>query len=213
MENNNEPEVKKDSKMFYTLLGVGFIIAATLVYKYFNKKNDSTSVAQTTQVADSTSGQQQPAETVETIMNKIKGDSAWSAQVQERAQKNGKTFEDQIKIEAQYVINQQTQTPLPVETEESIKAKIKADPKYTSEVKARAEKSGVSFEKQLDDEVKWIISEKNKPAETVESVMEKFKSDPKLSAEIKKKADKAGKTFEQQLKEDAQWVIDQKNKQ
>jgi hypothetical protein len=99
------------------------------------------------------------------VKKQIVTNERWLNDIKEKAAKEKRTLEEQISLDVDYMINEETKTIYPevkVEEKEAISSiiqRIKADEKWLNDVKKKAEKEGRSLEAQLEAEAKFIQSQ------------------------------------------------------
>jgi uncharacterized protein (UPF0147 family) len=153
----------KLSKADYIFLGIVLGFCAILFSFIRGKSNNPDTVSGSVP----NTPQEIKIETTEQIIAKIKTDTTWVRQIKDRAKEAGVSFEEKLKSEAEWIVEQQKQklngTPTPqnevivVEKLEDVIAKIKSDTTWVRQIKVRAKESGVSLEEKIASEAKYII--------------------------------------------------------
>lgn len=121
-----------------------------------------------------------------TLEKNICADSAWTAKLKQRAESQGKTFEEVVKNEAQWLINDSPELFFP-ELNNAIPTK-------------RSKRVNDFF---TMDSLTFIEQEIERTIKNIKS------SEPQMEA-IREKAVQQGKTFEQAIRDDAHWIVNYK---
>lgn len=124
--------------------------------------------------------------TITTLEKNICADSAWAAKLRQRALSQGETFEEVVKKEAQWLINNEPEKFFP-ELNDTIPTK------RSKQVEAYFTMDSLAF---IEQEVEKTI----KNIENNEAQLEA----------IREKAQQQGKTLEQAIRDDARWVVNYK---
>jgi hypothetical protein len=112
-----------------------------------------------------------PEETLEKVMNDIKGNEKWMADIKAKAKENNISEEEQLKKDAEWELNnrkgikneeKKPEEKKPEETLESVIAYIKSDARWMADIKAKAKENKISVEEQIKKDAEWKLSQGKK---------------------------------------------------
>lgn len=118
-----------------------------------------------------------PEESLESVMNEIRSNEKWMADIKAKAKENKISEEEQLKKDAEWELNNRkgiknevkaeentstSSAAKPEETLESVIAYIKSDAKWMADIKAKAKENKISVEEQIKKDAEWKLSEDKK---------------------------------------------------
>ncbi len=89
------------------------------------------------------------------IINNIRSNKGWYESIIKKAEENGRSVEAQLKLDAEYILNDEILSPK--ETLESFIEKIRSNPGKMKEIEQKAEQNKISIEQQLHDDAQWLL--------------------------------------------------------
>jgi len=147
----------------------------------------------------------------------ISSNPGWKKLVEDKAAKNGITFEDQLTEDADYVFK----TDYPeihkaYKLIKDFKSQIEADPGWMSQVKEKADYYHMDLHSMIGTDAEYMARQKqaepNPLEEKIKVFEELIRNDANWLESVRKKAEEQGKSTEQAIRDDAIYMAEQENK-
>lgn len=153
------------------------------------------------------------------LVERIKKTVEWMADIEKKAQKENKSIDDMILLDAIFIYEKEYCKPEVVAATEEVKTRIMNTPEWKAQVQQKAIEKNISFSEMLELDAKFIYESENpiKPASqkketSLGQAKETIKKNPKWMSDIKKKAIENHISEEEQINKDAEWLIGQNKK-
>jgi len=144
----------------------------------------------------------------------ISSNDGWKILVEEKAAENGRSFEAQLTMDAEYVFKSDfPDLHAKYHQIREFEQQIKSDPEWLSQVRDKAKFYHMDLQSMIDTDAEYMASskadEENPLEEKIKVYEELIRKDPNWLESVRKKAEEQGKSLNQAIRDDAIYMAEQ----